>query len=378
MRNIAFLITKIKLHLAKLHRGILRTYSDISIRVWARRRLKSFQGKDCQLTNDQKQQINQFFKPYLKPWKRYKFHQFYTGKTNEFHVEYIPDDYFFSDIDRYFNDWDKSWQMDDKCYYDRLFSSSGFTLPETICYCINGIWLDSRYVPIGEEDSLSLIISAGKAFLKKAVGSKGGHGVRLFDSATCDKDFLRKILCELGDNIIVQKPVIQSPIIAQLNNSSVNTLRLLSLLDKDGSVKIYSVVLRIGMEGSIVDNASSGGLTCGVTPSGRLKSYAYTAGCEKIESCHPINGIKFDTIVIPNYQSVLDKVRKAHPQLANFRLLSWDIAIGEDNQPVLLEVNMSCGELYFHQLNNGPLFGSDTQKILDEVWQNNAASEVRP
>jgi hypothetical protein len=48
--------------------------------------------------------------------------------------------------------------------------------------------------------------------------------------------------------------------------------------------------------------------------------------------------------------------------------VSWDIAFDEQENPVLIEANLKDGELDFHQLNNGPLFGDDTEKILDEVF----------
>lgn len=53
-----------------------------------------------------------------------------------------------------------------------------------------------------------------------------------------------------------------------------------------------------------------------------------------------------------------------------FRLLSWDIAVDEDNSPILIEVNMYSGELDFHQLNNGPVFGCETEAVLKEVFHN--------
>ena len=49
-------------------------------------------------------------------------------------------------------------------------------------------------------------------------------------------------------------------------------------------------------------------------------------------------------------------------------MISWDIAIGEDELPVLIEANLYFGQLDFHQLNNGPLFGEDTEEILHEVF----------
>lgn len=56
--------------------------------------------------------------------------------------------------------------------------------------------------------------------------------------------------------------------------------------------------------------------------------------------------------------------------MPHFRLVSWDIAVDNENNPVLVECNLKFGQLDFHQLNNGPLFGDDTEIILDEVFGN--------
>ena len=36
--------------------------------------------------------------------------------------------------------------------------------------------------------------------------------------------------------------------------------------------------------------------------------------------------------------------------------------------PVLIKANFSYGGVTIHQLNNGPIFGDDTEKILREVF----------
>ena len=135
----------------------------------------------------------------------------------------------------------------------------------------------------------------------------------------------------------------------------------------DGSVKIYSCVLRMGIGGSKVDNACSGGINCGICKDGRLKGVAYNQKGDKFMT-HPTSNVKFDEIQIPNFDKVIEKVKILHPFIPHFRLVSWDIAIDEMNEPVLIEANLRYGELDFHQLNNGPVFGKDTKKILNEVF----------
>lgn len=84
--------------------------------------------------------------------------------------------------------------------------------------------------------------------------------------------------------------------IAKLNSSSVNTVRVLSLLSENG-VKVYSTILRMGIDGAKVANASSGGITCGINADGTLKEYAYKS---KRFSEHPTFKVKFREVTFVN------------------------------------------------------------------------------
>ena len=57
-------------------------------------------------------------------------------------------------------------------------------------------------------------------------------------------------------------------------------------------------------------------------------------------------------------------------RMSQFRLISWDIVLDCNNEPVLIEANLYVGELEFHQLNNGPIFGDETEEILKEIIEN--------
>ena len=51
-------------------------------------------------------------------------------------------------------------------------------------------------------------------------------------------------------------------------------------------------------------------------------------------------------------------------------MISWDVTIGEDGRPILIEFNIAFGGLDVHQLPNGPIFGDLTHEVLDDVFQN--------
>lgn len=62
-------------------------------------------------------------------------------------------------------------------------------------------------------------------------------------------------------------------------------------------------------------------------------------------------------------------IKSIHPLIPHFRLVSWDVAICEDGEPMLIEANMRKGGINLNQFNNGPLFGDLTERVLDEVFR---------
>lgn len=52
------------------------------------------------------------------------------------------------------------------------------------------------------------------------------------------------------------------------------------------------------------------------------------------------------------------------------RLISWDLAIDEKGNPLLVEFNLTFGGINFHQFCNGPILGSLRDDILADVFAN--------
>ncbi|WP_161485689.1 hypothetical protein [Gracilibacillus timonensis] len=50
-------------------------------------------------------------------------------------------------------------------------------------------------------------------------------------------------------------------------------------------------------------------------------------------------------------------------------MVSWDYAIDKNGDPVLIEANIPTGQIDFHQINIGPIFGEYTEKVLDHVYK---------
>lgn len=271
----------------------------------------------------------------------------------------MPEDLHYGYIDPYFNNWREAVHVDNKCWYPKMFT--GIAQPEMLAIRSNGMWFQGDNTPISRDELEQLLAPEPELVVKKAMGSEGGRGV-FFVPGTG----LSQVEGKIGKDIVIQRPVVQHPRLSAINHTSVNTIRVISLLT-DGKVKAYSTILRMGINGARVDNASSGGITCGITEAGCLRKYAHTSNGDPLET-HPNSGIVFDGYEIPGYHKCVEATTQLHLQMPHFRLISWDFSVDPAGEPILIEANLKYGQVDFHQLNNGPLFGENTPLILAEVF----------
>ena len=331
-----------------------------------KKRIKEFSAKQISgsLTKEQEQQIREFYAPYEVP--NMVFHKYFTSVSGKFYPEYIPQDLYIAYIDSHFNDIIAAKYYENKCNYGALFT--GIRQPATVLKRVNNIWMDGACNPVLPENMDDLLKrNASGVFVKEAQVSAGGHGVTYLSDTDATAEQILEIAKKIPTDIIVQAEIRQHEAMAKLNPSSVNSLRIYSVLHKNGEVIVYSAVVRMGVGDNKIDNYSAGGMTCGITEDGHLRKYGYNRLMDQYTE-HPTSNISFEGYTIPNYQQAIELVKKSHPMVAHFRSIDWDIAIGEDGDPILIEANMCRGGIDSLQVNNGPLYGKDTKKILDEVF----------
>lgn len=345
------------------------------IETWAANTIQRYQeSKLLKKYAPQKPMPKEYAKAYKEYWKEYgdfspMWGWYYAARNGNMDVRYIPHTLYYTKIDQHFNARKLGYGFNDKNYYSKIFHD--IKQPRVIVRKINGMLLDENYGQISEQQAKKLILSQGETICKPSQESGSGRGIQFFSSDSVKQidDFLRN---KEYDNYIVQALLQQHSDLNKLHANSVNCIRICSLLLDDG-VHILSSVLRMGFGESKVDNATAkdnaayDGMSCGINTNGSLKKYAfgYNKG-EKLDR-HP-SGIVFEDFIVPSYDKAIELVKVAHPRIANFRLVSWDISIDKDGEPVLIEANMRKGSINFHQFNNGPLFGDLTKQVLDEVF----------
>ena len=265
--------------------------------------------------------------------------------------DFVPDSFYYAYLDKLLNNYNKASIFDDKNYYDLYFPD--VLMPETICRKAQGHYLNSKYEIISKDQAVDLCCSYKKVVLKPSINTCGGKGILIWDA---DKDSMADLMSYLDVNsdIIAQSLLTQHADLAKLHPSSINSIRIMSMTHA-GNVDVLSTIVRMGTNNARVDNTSSGGLSCGVNESGRLNDFAYDIKANRY-TCHP-QGIKFEDSVIPNYDKCIELVKRLAPRFVGFsRLISWDLSVDVNGEPVLIEANLHNGGINFHQMNNGPVF----------------------
>ena len=334
---------------------------DCNDHIWRRvmnRKLKKrlMKGRPG-ISRDDRAAAMDFWRPFTTKFN-FEWIQFYSHCYGAFDPRYIPDDLYYTTIDRHLNNQRLGRGLADKNYLSRLYPE--IRQPVTVLRKINGHYCDADYCPLTEAEAIKSCNNYRELVIKPTVETHGGDNVTFWQRESPLVEHLRS-----GGNLIVQKPVGQHKMMMQLHASSVNTIRMTTLL-KDGKAYLLSALVRMGVGGKRVDNAWAGGISCGIRQDGRLKPIAFTIEGERVDR-HP-DGAVFSDCLIPNYDRFVALAEKLQEQTPHNRMVSWDFAVGEDGEPTLIEANLWSGGSMVHQYCNGPLFGELTEAVLEEVF----------
>ena len=297
---------------------------------------------------------------------RADWHNYYKYMTGTFDARFIPADVMYTAIVPYLNYMPFELAYQDKGIYRRMLPN--VKVPKTIVQRINGYFYSEDWnIPMLEEKAVEICSNIQEAIIKPTVNSCQGHGVKLIstnDGFLQTGENIKSIFSQYGKNFIVQERVNQHEFLSSLNETSLNTMRILTLHLKD-EVVVLSKAIRIGGKGSITDNGYGGGFCTGIEDDGSLKPHGYrlTTG-EHIDELQ--NGVKLTGLKIPHFEKVIDKAKELALSLPYLRIIGWDFTIDKDGEPVFIEMNTLPG-IYIMQLCNGPVFGKYTDELLKSV-----------
>ena len=329
-----------------------------------RKALRKYVRHMPKLTSKQKKEVKQFWRPYRKistNWARY-----YTYITGKFDPRYIPSDLELTKIDQHFNSKKLGYGFNDKNYYSLLFKD--IKQPKTIVRKIGGLLFDENYTLIDIDKAEELLKERQEVIFKPAQNSGSGRDISFYDTKNEIDKLLEVIKNKNEDNFVIQEIVKQHHELAKMHPASLNTVRIYTIMLEDG-VHVLSASLKMGSGKNRIDNVSANsGIIVGVKENGQLMDKAYLdLYSGKTVDRHP-DGMLLSEIKVPEFERMIETVKRAAQIIGNFRLVGWDMSVDENNEIVLIEANMRKAAIGPIQCEHGPFFGDLTTKVLDEVF----------
>jgi hypothetical protein len=195
----------------------------------------------------------------------------------------------------------------------------------------------------------------------KPLEGLGGAGVRVLDidrsrtplhlhdrstgerfALTPGFDLHRAFFGPSDEGWLVERYFIQHRALAALNASSVNTIRMwVRRRDRSAPASCIGGYLRMGRQGSVVDNQSSGGLVCPVDNRSGVLAKAHRGIPERqLYARHPDSDAQIEGVALPYWEEARDLAARTLECFPGMYFGGLDIAIGPQG-PVIVELNPS-------------------------------------
>lgn len=312
------------------------------------------------------------YNPYFSQWgfKLSVVEKEYYRQINGIESDlYIPSTLYYNYIQPFLNQnilrigfVDKN-MFDPTINFDYVGETHGIKFPQTIVYNICGCMMDGiTRDSITKEQAAKLLIEYGKDFIIKPTReSTWGKGVRKVCKEDLTPEFIDKLLDEYKMDYICQSLIKQHPELAKYNCSSLNTIRVATYRNFDGSLRCLYGFLRFGKKGSVVDNVSAGGSMFGVDDEGNPTN-------RRLIKFASMNEEYLDPSLdgkIPYFPKIKEACLYLHSRIPQFALIGWDMTIDENMSPTMIEYNISPS-IEIPQISHGPIW---TRDELDEIMK---------
>lgn len=193
-------------------------------------------------------------------------------------------------------------------------------------------------------DEFEAMCRRNDALIMKPLDQHSGYGIeKIYTAEETDLratyDRLYKAGCILAEEVVVQSPEMD-----RLCSTSVNTIRLVTLINNSGEAKVAAGAIRMGRQGAFVDNFNHGGMAVILDVS---KGESVTDGYDKERNTYetvPELGTKLKGFKVPMWDECIRLVEEAALVVPEVRYVAWDVCVSRDQGPLLIEGNSYPGQ----------------------------------
>ncbi len=284
------------------------------------------------------------------------WHRFFYGATGVKDVRYIPEPVFHLLIKPCFNIFNYSKIWGDKAYTD-LFIRDAKTV-RSVVRNVHGRFLDENFQLINMQKANDQMNAYEHLVIKPTTYTHTGMGVKLLN-APYD---LSKLNDEYKENYVLQIPLKQHDTMGKLNPSSINTIRVNSVLFET-EAHVMSAFVKVGQAGEFADNHGSNRYFIGIQKDGVFCDYAINHDLKKFADIP--SGFHFAGQPVPHFDRVCSAIEAAHKCIPHFGMAFWDVCVNEVGDPVVVEVNLRYPDTVIPQTCGiGGFLGEYTDEIL--------------
>ena len=216
--------------------------------------------------------------------------------------------------------------LEDKVRFNRLFAEF-----------LRRDWCDLDDPERGGLNGLKRFLEGKDRIIVKPTDQTCGIGISILDVRGADVAALYAKL-RRDNTPLLEEVVVQSAQMSALAPYAVNTIRIITVLNGD-TVTPIAAGLRMGTEGNVVDNFHHGGISVCIDP---RTGIMVTDGFDKQGHIYvrtPGTGAPLKGRPVPVWDEALAMVRRAARMVPTLRYVGWDVAINQDDLPLLIEGN---------------------------------------
>lgn len=188
-----------------------------------------------------------------------------------------------------------------------------------------------------EEDIIAFITKHPDIIVKPTEGGMG-KGIEIIHAS--ERESIENMVEHVRKfkNCVIEELLMSDDFMQSLHPQSLNTIRVPTFLEADGTVTVFHPFLRVGRGDSIVDNAGSGGIFANIDAKTGI---VITDGVDELGhqyKLHPDTNFRYKGLQIPRWNELLQLADKLARVLPTVRFVGFDLALTK-NGWVMVEGN---------------------------------------
>lgn len=181
---------------------------------------------------------------------------------------------------------------------------------------------------VNDFHAFQAFVAENKRFFTKPPMAYGGEGVQCHerDEIGCLEKFHQKLMRD--KHYVVEAAIKQHPEMSKLSLCAVNSLRILTCINRAGEVSIPYDAVRIALTDACCDNASMGGAFAVLDDEGRIPAplMRYLPYIQTYAE-NPETHFSYLGFTVPRFTEAKAFAIRLAKRIPNARIVGWDIAI---------------------------------------------------